>query len=212
MWILGFLILAVILLLLILLLLLRLRFDIVCAEDVVLSLRILFLRIPLYPAAPKNVKVSKFKRGYPKEKAEEKPAEKKAKKQTAPAEKIPLGEKINIVLSLVKKLCKKFFRHLRLDVSHIVITVGADDAAGAAITYGIVSQSVAYLLAFLDAHLNIRKKRRGEIAVRCDFTADHTVCDICITASLAVWQLLDIGISFAYNYFKSKDIFNLKKS
>ena len=211
MWILGFLILAVILLLLILLLLLRLRFDIVCAEDVVLSLRILFLRIPLYPAAPKNVKVSKFKRGYPKEKAEEKPAEKKAKKQTAPAEKIPLGEKINIVLSLVKKLCKKFFRHLRLDVSHIVITVGADDAAGA-ITYGIVSQSVAYLLAFLDAHLNIRKKRRGEIAVRCDFTADRTVCDIRITASLAVWQLLDIGISFAYNYFKGKDIFNLKKS
>ena len=90
--------------------------------------------------------------------------------------------------------------------------MGADDAAGAAITYGIVSQSVAYLLAFLDAHLNIRKKRRGEIAVRCDFTADRTVCDIRITASLAVWKLLDIGISFAYNYLKGQDTFNLKKS
>ena len=116
------------------------------------------------------------------------------------------------MLSLLKKLCKKFFKHLRLDVSHIVITVGADDAASAAITYGIVSQSVAYLLAFLDAHLNIRKKRRGEISVRCDFTAERTACDIRITASLAVWQLLDIGISLAYNYFKGKDIFNLKKS
>lgn len=195
-----------------LLLLVRLQFDIACTEDVTLRLRVLGIPIPLYPAQPKKVKVSKFKRGYPKEKTAEKPSEKKAKPSAKPAEKIPLGEKIDIVLSLLKKLCKKFFKHLRLDVSHIVITVGADDAASAAITYGIVSQSVAYLLAFLDAHLNIRKKRRGEISVRCDFTAERTVCDIRITASLAVWQLLDIGISLAYNYFKGKDIFNLKKS
>ena len=195
-----------------LLLLVRLQFDIACTEDVTLRLRVLGIPIPLYPAPPKQVKVSKFKRGYPKEKTAEKPAEKKAQPSAKPAEKIPLGEKIDIVLSLLKKLCKKFFKHLRLDVSHIVITVGADDAASAAITYGIVSQSVAYLLAFLDAHLNIRKKRRGEISVRCDFTAERTVCDIRITASLAVWQLLDIGISLAYNYFKGKDIFNLKKS
>lgn len=205
-------ILAIILLLLVLLLLVRLRFDINCTEEVTLRLRILGVPIPLYPAAAKKVRVSKFRRGYPKEKEAKKPAERKAKAPAKPAEKIPLGEKIDIVLALVKKLCKKLCRHLRLDVSHIVITIGADDAASAAITYGIVSQSVAYLLAFLDAHLNIRKKRRGEIAVRCDFTAARTACDIRITASLAVWQLLDIGVSLAYNYFKGKDIFNLKKS
>lgn len=209
---LGFWILAIVLLLLVLLLLVRLRFDITCTEEVTLRLRILGIPIPLYPAAPKKVRVSKFRRGYPGEKEAKKPAERKAKAPAKPAEKIPLGEKIDIVLALVKKLCKKLCRHLRLDVSHIVITIGADDAASAAITYGIVSQSVAYLLAFLDAHLNIRKKRRGEIAVRCDFTAAGTTCDIRITASLAVWQLLDIGVSLAYNYFKGKDIFNLKKS
>lgn len=208
---LGFWILAIILLLFVLLLV-RLRFDINCTEEVTLRLRILGIPIPLYPAAAKKVRVSKFRRGYPKEKEAKKPAERKAKAPAKPAEKIPLGEKIDIVLALVKKLCKKLCRHLRLDVSHIVITIGADDAASAAITYGIVSQSVAYLLAFLDAHLNIRKKRRGEIAVRCDFTAARTACDIRITASLAVWQLLDIGVSLAYNYFKGKDIFNLKKS
>ena len=209
---LGFWILAIILLLFVLLLLVRLRFDINCTEEVTLRLRILGIPIPLYPAAAKKVRVSKFRRGYPKEKEAKKPAERKAKAPAKPAEKIPLGERIDIVLALVKKLCKKLCRHLRLDVSHIVITIGADDAASAAITYGIVSQSVAYLLAFLDAHLNIRKKRRGEIAVRCDFTAARTACDIRITASLAVWQLLDIGVSLAYNYFKGKDIFNLKKS
>lgn len=209
---LGFWILAIVLLLLVLLLLVRLRFDIACTEEVTLRLRILGIPIPLYPAAPKKVRVSKFRRGYPGEKEAKKPAERKAKAPAKPAEKIPLGEKIDIVLALVKKLCKKLCRHLRLDVSHIVITIGADDAASAAITYGIVSQSVVYLLAFLDAHLNIRKKRRGEIAVHCDFTAARTACDIRITASLAVWQLLDIGVSLAYNYFKGKDIFNLKKS
>ena len=60
---------AIILLLLVLLLLVRLQFDIACTEDVTLRLRVLGIPIPLYPAPPKKVKVSKFKRGYPKEKA-----------------------------------------------------------------------------------------------------------------------------------------------
>lgn len=192
-------------------LLLRLHFEITCTDAVTLRLRILCLRIPLYPTVPKKVNPAKFKRGYPKEKEKKTPAEKKV----APAkqqEKIPLGEKIETVRLLVQKLCKKLFKHLRLDLSHIMITVGGEDAARTAVTYGIVSQGVAYLLSFLDAHLKVRKKRHGEIAVCCDFTAAQTTCDIRIAASLTVWQLLDIGISLAYNYLKGKDIFNLKKS
>lgn len=192
-------------------LLLRLHFEIICADAVTLRLRILCIRIPLYPTAPKKVKPAKFKHGYPKEKEKKAPAEKKAV-PAKPQEKIPLGEKIETVRLLVQKLCEKFCKHLRLDLSHIVITVGGEDAARTAVTYGIVSQGIVYLLSFLDTHLKVRKKRHGDIAVRCDFTAAQTTYDIRITASLTVWQLLDIGISLAYNYLKGKDIFNLKKS
>ena len=205
-------ILAAIFLILVLLLLLRVRFDIQCSDETAVNLRILGIKFPLYPQTKKKVRVSRFKKGYPKQK-EKKPAEKKAeKKPEKPADTIPLGEKIETVISLVKLLCAKLFKHLRLDVSQIVITVGGGDAASCAITYGIVSQAVVYLLAFLDDHMKIRKKRGGEIDVRCDFTAETTTCDILISASLTVWQLLDIAISLAYNYFKGKDIFHLTKS
>ena len=203
-------ILAAILLILVLLLLLRIRFDIQCNDETAVNLRILGIKFPLYPQTKKKVKVSRFKKGYPKKK-EKKPTEKKVeKKPTTPADTIPLGEKIETVTSLVKLLCAKLFKHLRLDVSQIVVAVGGKDAASCAITYGVVSQAVVYLLAFLDDHM--RKKRGGEINVRCDFTAETTKCDILISASLTVWQLLDITISLAYNYFKGKDIFHLTKS
>ena len=207
-WILGILI-----LLLAALCLLRISFDISASEELSVKLNILGIKIPLYPQNKKRVCLARFKKGYPtqkpkKEKAKtEKPRTKKSEK-----EKIPLGDQITTIVSLIRLLFSRFFRHLRLDVSRILVTVGGEDAAKCAITYGVVSQSVAYLLEFLDQNLNIHKRRKGEIDVRCDCTTDRVSYDIFLSASLTVWQILDIGISLAYNYFKGKDIFHLLKS
>lgn len=204
---------GIIFLLLIAILFIRIRFDIELKNEIHVRLCILGIKIPIFPGKEKKAKVKKFKSGYPKEKTKKK-KEKKAtaeKKKIAPEEKIPLGDKISTILSLVKLLFSRFFKHLRLDISNMVIVVGATDAAACAITYGVISQSVAYLLSFLENNLKIYKKRKGEINVLCDFTAEKTVYDVHISASLNIWQLLDIGISLVYNYFKGKDIFNIKK-
>ena len=205
--------LGVILLLITALFFVRIKFDIILKNDILVRLNILGIKIPLYPSKEKKVKPQKFKKGYPKEK-ETQNSSKPQKKQTASVkdeEKIPLGDKISTVLSLIKLLFSRFFKHLRLDVSKIIVIVGTNDAATTAITYGIISQSVVYLLEFLDNNLRISKKRDGEINVLCDFTAESTVYDVFISASLNIWQILDIGISLVYNYLKGKDIFNLKK-
>ncbi len=189
----------------------RIHFEIDCNDDITAKLRILCIKFTLYPKNKKRASPKRFKKGYPKEKhapqKEKAPKEKKQKESG-----FTLGEKIDTVLALVKLLFSRFFKHLRLDVSKILITVGGEDAAKAAITYGIVSQSVVYLLEYLDKHLKISKKRNGEINVTCDFTSESTVYDISLSASLSVWQILDIGISLAYNYLKGKDVFNLLKS
>lgn len=192
----------------------RIRFDIIAGEEISVKLNIYGIKIPLYPQNKKKVNPGKFKKGYPKPKAkkEKKKDAEQPKKKEVPKEKIPIGEMIETIISLLKKFFAKFFKYLRLDVSRIVVTVGAEDAAKCAITYGVVSQSVAYLLEFLDHNLNIYKKRSGEINVRCDFTAESISYDIFLSASLTVWQILDIGISLAYNYLKGKDIFHLIKS
>ena len=203
---------GVLLLLLVSLLFLRIKFDFCLKDDLVVYLRILGLRIKLFPQKKKKPSAKKFKKGYPKEKTnddtsakEEAPASKEVK------EKISTKYKISTVLSLIKLLLSRFFKHLRLDISRIIVVVGGKDAASCAISYGIISQSVAYLLAFLDDNLKIHKKRSGRIDILCDFTSEETVYDIYISASLNVWQILDIAITLVYNYFKGKDVFNIKK-
>ncbi len=208
-WILGILV-----LLITALCLTRIRFDISASEELSVKLNIYGIKIPLYPQNMKKVRLHRFKKGYPapKIKKDTKKTATKPKKKASPEDKIPLGDQITTIVTLIKLLFSRFFKHLRLDVSRIIVSVGAEDAAKCAITYGIVSQSVAYLLEFLDRNLNIHKKRRGEINVYCDFTAESISYDIFLSASLSVWQILDIGISLAYNYFKGKDIFHLLKS
>lgn len=211
-------ILGILLLLISAILLLRIKFDIIANESIAVKLNILGIKISLFPKKNKKINVKKFKKGYPKEKSEKEkkkkdtPKEKPQSDKTEIEEKIPLGDKITTILSLIKLLFSRFFRHLRLDVSKIIIVVGGKDAASCAINYGIISQSTAYLLEFLDNNLNIYKKRNGEINVTHDFTAETTKYDIFISASITIWQILDIGIKVAYNYLKGKDVFNIKKA
>lgn len=205
-------ILLALLLFIALLCLLRIRIEIIANDSVEAYAKVLWIKIPLYPQKEKHVSARKFKRGYPKAKKESPPVKKEKATKESADKKIPLGDTISTVLGLVKLLFSRFFKHLRLDISKIVVTIGAEDAAKCAIQYGIIAQSVAYLLSFLDKNLHISKKRNGVIDVRCDFTSEQIVYDIHIAASLTVWQILDIGITLAYNYFKGKDIFHLIKS
>ena len=205
-------ILCIILLLLISLLFLRIKIDFILKDEIIVNLNILGLKIKRFPQEKKKISPKKFKKGYPKEKENHKPAKEEDTYSTQENDKkIQLSDKISTVISLIKLFLSRFFKHLRLDVSKIIIVVGGKDAASCAISYGIISQSVAYLLAFLDNNLNVHKNRRGKIDVICDFTAENTIYDIYISASLNVWQILDIAISLVYNYFKGKDIFNIKK-
>lgn len=72
------------------------------------------------------------------------------------------------------------------------------DAGEAAIVYGAVSHSAAYLFELLDNNTNVRWKNIHKNGIYIDFLGDHCVADVDITLSLRVWQLLDLfrrGIS-----------------
>ena len=192
------------------LLLLRIKFDIYLNEDIVIKLNILGFKKQLYPEKAKKVSIKKFKKAPSKKETVATTDSHKTEKRKNKDESIPLSDKISTVIHLVKLLFSGFFKHLRLDVSKIIVIVGGKDAAAAAINYGIISQSVAYLLDFLDNNLNVHKNRKGEINVLCDFTSEKTVYDVFISASLNTWQIIDIAITLVYNYFNGIDIFNLK--
>ena len=204
-------IIGIILLIIGALLLLRIKFDIILKDEILIRINVLGIKYQLFPQKEKKVSAKKFKKGYPEEKEEPSKKDKSTSNKENDDEKIPLSEMISTLISLIKSFFSKLFKHLRLDVSRIIVNVGGKDAAACALSYGAISQSVVYLLEFLDSHLKIHKKRRDKMDVLCDFTSDKITYDIFISLSLNVWQILDIAISLVYNYFKGKDIFKIKK-
>ncbi|MBO7293023.1 MAG: hypothetical protein J6V07_03715 [Clostridia bacterium] len=158
-----------ILLLIILLLLARVRFCFSYDGSFSLTLRHILLRIPLYPRKPR-AKKARQKREKPKGSSHSvRPSAKKEKKP------LRIGE-IKFLLGVVREVAESIFerasRHVRIVIRELKITVGgADDAARAAIEYGLLSQSVSYLLAYLDNTGFLAPPRQGAVDIETDFLA-----------------------------------------
>ena len=222
-WILG-----IIALLLLFILSLKATVIIEADESVRVFLKVLFVKIKLVPSEKKPPDPSKFdpkrhrsrlekekkkqlekqkKQEIAKEKKKKKKEEKKQKEKENPKKKMSASEIIDLI-SLVGKLAGTFFsrfaKRLRLDFTKIHVTVGGEDASSVAISYGIICQSVAYLVEILDRITNVRPKKDKDIRVYADFLSDKMTMDIKISASLRVWHLFDMLFSVAIRFVKEK--------
>ena len=201
-----------ILLFLVLLLFLRVKISVISdGGDTKLLLRILGIPIKLYPSKPKKKKVRLsdytprgLRRAQKKKDKQALKEEKKKKPQQEEKEKPPLSDTVSAITALVKKIVSKFFRHLRIDVAKIHISVGTPDAAKTAVLYGVVCQGVAYLCEILERITNVKKTKQTDISVVSDFVSGKTKADIDISFSLVVWQALDILIGAALEFIKNK--------
>ncbi len=195
--------------------------------DVVLSLRVLGIRIPLLPRPKKKIRPSDFTlKRYKKrlakdaeraakkqqkkleknrKKAEKKAAKKKAKKlpSTGVTVKDESGT-LSVLLSIIGGVLDRFFGKLRVDLVRMRITVGGPDATKTAMTYGIVSQSVAYLCELIAQKTKFRRKKREEITVVPDFLAQSTTADILIIFTVNLWYFIDILFTFAFRFILEK--------
>lgn len=191
---------------------LRVHLFIIANDDVVAYFKILWYKFPLYPEPEEEINLKLFENGYPEDDEDDEDDDEEEHTEVAATgtqKKASFTDTVTVVYRLVKLLFSRLGKYLRLDLSKIIITVGAEDAAKCAINYGIISQATAYLLDFLDNNVEVSKKHKSEINVLCDFTAESTTYDIHIGGSLTVWQILDIIISLAYNYAEGEDIFNI---
>ena len=191
------------LLFLLLLSLARVRVILVYREDVRAYIRFLFLRFPIYPRKKRKVRISDFSyKNLKKRKSKTKPENKS--RQTKKAKTGDVKRKFSFFYSIFKMLYPRLLRYFRIDVTRIHITVGTDDAAKTAITYGAVSQSVAYICAILDQHTNFHARHNSSITVIPDFTAEKFSADCKMCASLQLWQVLRLGLLFSAAVLKNK--------
>lgn len=191
----------------------RIRLNIVykSGEDTELrlTLRYLFISYQLAPEHKKKVRL----RDYTYKKTHG--AKKKKKKAKDKSDKPASGKKsskdtlsvIREVADILKKSQEHLKQSLKIDISRIIIIVGASDAAKTAITYGVVSQAVAYLLEGIDSITNVRRRFRSEVNVIPDFTQREMKVDIKLQLSLTMWALLTIAprIALASIFKKNSD-------
>ena len=202
-----------ILLFLILLLSIRIKITIEYNDSLCVYARVLYLiRIPITPTKERKTKLSAYrdKAIAKRDKAEQERAalkeEKKEKKKIQKAEKKKrlkahpeeaaqertLTENLSLIIDVVKVLFSRFFKHLRIDLTRIHISLCTEDAAQTAILYGIVSQSVAYLLALLKQFKTVSTPNLNDVSVIPNWVGEQTEIDLKISFSMRIWHLFDI--------------------
>lgn len=219
-------IIGAIILLFLLLLAPRVYLDLSAGEELSVGIRVFrVIRIRLYPTKQKKPSLSRYsakkikkreeklrlKQAKKDAKAAKKAAEKQQKKeakkqkeQSGEVVKTPLSEQIHLIVELLKTILPKFGRALRIDLSHIVIRVASPDAAGTAILYGAISQSVSCLLALLDHITNVKANKDTVVDVTADFLSEKMSADVRISVSVSPLSLIGIAFSALFTLIRVK--------
>ena len=129
------------------------------------------------------------------QKAAEKAAKKEKKKSEKNAPKPPkrsILDWLDIAASVLKVLLKRFTKHLHIKVARLRINVATGDAASTAIMYGLVIQSVAYVIEILDSITNLDGLKKADIAVNADYLSESTTVDLKFVFSLRIRHIFSI--------------------
>ncbi len=136
-------------------------------------------------------------------------AEEAAKAEAAVSEtgeevkKLTLDAILDIVEFVLEEL-PRFASYIHTEVRMLDITVGGKDAADCAKKYGIIAQSVSYLLEMLDNGTAMKPIKPETIAVSADFLATKTVYKLDIRIRLRLFSIVRVGFHTLVWFIKSK--------
>lgn len=187
------------------------------ADSLAIYLKILFVKIRLYPSKkrekkyPHSMSRRKAKKIKDSLEGKKKLSKKKKKKQKKDKKGKPDKEEeapdlisiVSIVTSFVKSFLKVFAGSVRLKFSRLKIVVASEDAATTAITYGAVTQGINVLFPLLEGIKNVKKlPPKKELSVRADFLSDSPSVDIDVNIYIRVGGALKALLVAAARTFK----------
>jgi hypothetical protein len=194
------------------------EYDGTSANVLTVKLRVLFITHTVVPEKrkkinPNDYSYKKMQRLHESELKKQSKAIKKRKKPDTDTEKktssaVTLSDIPALIDSLkgtVGAILKKFARHLRVDIHRFTISVGGDDAVKVALMYAAVSQGCAYILETLDNYCKIIDKRHSKTTADANFLSADTTADIKLVFRLRIIHALDLLLSTAIGYVKTKN-------
>lgn len=190
----------------------KVRFSFSYNGAIQLRISYLFVRIRLYPLNKSKPKAKKKKKASNTAHTDKHPnaAPKKGAPQPKKKSKAPLklGD-IRFLLRLCREVIAHILdrasKHVRVVVKQLRLSIGgADDAARAAIEYGLVSQSVAYLLEFLRNTGFLKHPKKGVIDVGVDFLEKENDLAIRTDVTCRLLFLIPIALSSLTKAFTAR--------
>ena len=191
-------------------------------ESLCVVLKILFIKIRLYPTKKKEKrykhsmskrKAKRIRNSLKKKPKKERKIFKKKKKKEDTEEKKKSKEKklskndilsiISIIISFVKNFIRLFSDSIRLKASRIHLIVATDNAASTAITYGAVTEGINVLFPLLDGLKTVKKLPCGkDLSVGVDFLAEEPTIDIEIEIYIRIIRALGSVLGATAKAFK----------
>lgn len=177
-------------------------------DDVIFKVKYMFIPLVTIPAKkPKKQKSPKKKsKKKAEEAAEDKPEEKKLKKKISLED---IFEVLKLALDSLGKPLKKIlkrtiFAHLALRIS-----VGGEDAAKTAISFGLINIAVGNALGWLDTAFTLKKP--DDINITADFQSEETkvdcYCEISLVAAAAlafVFTFIGRAIKYYFTHNRTR--------
>ena len=208
-----------------LLLSLRMKITLVYKENLEIYLRVLFFKIRLYPKSKKKhgphyMSKRKSEKIWKKHKENEESKrqrrlQREQRKKSIKDRKKAVSDVLDTLSSLkelLTALVSRLFKHLKVDLARLKITVATGDAATTAVAYGAVCNAVSVLLAILEPLDGFSTPSKKDISVYADYLSESTTVDVKLTLSVRVWQALHVAITTFTTYVKQLVLKKSKQS
>lgn len=168
-------------------------------EELSLYLKILFVKIKIYPQDKKK----KIKKSSKKDKkAQTRTSTELKEKKSEGGES--LTSAIRLITEILATFFKAFAKRLHVRLAKIHIKVATSDAARTAILYGAVCGALACLTDLLNEITNLDGSPRYSITVCTDYLTERCEADIDISLSISVFGALTVLAKTLFKYIKLK--------
>ena len=185
-------------------------------ESVSVMIRILFLKIPIFPR-PKTTKKKpkKKKKSDQKQKKKEKKPKKEKKKddqKKKPKKKVDIVFWVRLLLDVVSALFRKLGQNFKIRVHAYEICVASEDAAKTAVMYGTVQALSETLFLRLEKAINFKVVKNAPFGVYVNFLEEKPKANVKIDFSISIGGVFGILFGVIFAFIKSFITSSLKKN
>lgn len=111
---------------------------------------------------------------------------------------------VSSIIELVTTEFPKLSSRLHINIKKLSVTVGGDDAANIAITYGRLEAVIGAMLALLDENTTLKPLNDGAVSVQADFLSPKTKTELDISVKISVLSILKTAFAALVWLIKSK--------